>query len=673
MKKIKLLILTSAACLSLSSCSLSFGGNSQLSSSSSETTSSSTSETTTSEATLETTSETSSEDISSSSENNNEEDNYEIALPNFETRLIASKNDVTYDDFFNLGNTISINIDISNDELQKIQDDYETKYKSEIYHRADKVTISLTNYSNTFTWEFENVGIRQKGNTSRNEIFNDDGYLNLNHYKLSFDETFTDTEAYDASYIATYGDETLNNRDFLGLSGLDIKWNKNYDGSHIREAYASYIYRASGILSQHIGLTKMTITQTDSSYVNDFGLCTVFEPATKSLIKNALKSSDKYINMSSWNVEKAGLYGVSGEKYGDLYKASYGVGEGSNSGAKMTSNSASGKRVGVGNLSGSYIPAYERKTNKNVDYDDSLIRNAFSVFDNKNYSSISNVVDLEYLAIEEAVSYFVCNPDSLRNNYNNYQLYFRRTDGKMIIIPIDNDRCFGITKDFDPFGNGGANVDFYSNKDCWGNTNENPLLQATIMTKGTKAREIYTNFAKALVDSSWLDVNTFNQYVNKAKNSYSEYDFDSESNNLTFENYLNQKLSTFKSAVSDNNSSEGENTNTNSKISWGDVTKLAILGTHNGWSGSEGDLFTKKEGNIYSCTITVKYTNNGQIEMKIGTYPSSWNPNNYSIDFNTGYVVENNGNSSFPEEVKEGDQIYFELDISTGAITYTVL
>ena len=243
----------------------------------------------------------------------------------------------------------------------------------------------------------------------------------------------------------------------------------------------------------------------------------------------------------------------------------------------------------------------------------------------------------------------------------------------MIIIPIDNDRCFGITKDFDPFGNGGANVDFYSNKDCWGNTNENPLLQATIMTKGTKAREIYTNFAKALVDSSWLDVNTFDQYVNKAKKSYSEYDFDSESNNLTFENYLTQKLSTFKSAVSDNNSSEGENTNTNSNISWGDVNKLAILGTHNGWSGSESDLFTKKEGNIYSCTITVKYTNNGQIEMKIGTYPSSWSPNNYSIDFNTGYVVENNGNSLFPEEVKEGDQIYFELDVSTGAITYTVL
>lgn len=800
MRNLKLLILTSAAILSLSSCSIAIGGSSSEVTSISENTSETTSNNTTSEGSSSSSSSSSSQSSSSQEEENKV---YNISAPNFETRAIATKEEVTFDDFFNLGNTISINIDISDEELQKIEDDRATGYKSEIYHRADKVTISLTNYGNTFTWEFENVGIRQKGNTSRQNIFNDEGHLNLNHYKLSFDETFTDTEAYDSTYISTYGNLAYDTREFLGLSGLDIKWDKNYDGSHIREAYASYLYRASGILSQHIGLTKMTITQTDSSYVNDFGLCSVFEPASKSLIKRALKSGTNYINMPTWSVEKNGIYGVEGAKYGDLYKASYGIGSGANSGAKMTSESISGARVGVGNLSGSYIPAYERKTNTDVDYTDSLIKTAFKVFDTKNYANISNVVDIEYLAIEEAVSYFVSNPDSLRNNYNNYQVYFRRTDGKMVIIPIDNDRCLGITKDFDPFGNGGTNVGFYSNKDCWGNTNNNPLLQATIMSNGTKAREIYTNFAKQLAESSWLTTETFNTYVEKAKASYSDYSFDTENYNLTFDNFITQKLNTF--AKSTAGSSEGENvvadpsnlylvgsycdwngvdkftrvgnsdiytvtitptkiesggcikiklngggsnysvndysiaesngsyslvysgssftlyglssgdsitinvnvktgavtiskngsesgvitssevssstTTSNDAVSseatsglvWGDINSLAIMGTHNGWSASASDLFTLKEGNIYSCTITVGKTNDGIIEMKIGTYPSSWSPNNYSINFETGFVVSNNGNSVFPETVNNGDQIYFELNIATAEITYTIL
>ena len=50
-------------------------------------------------------------------------------------------------------------------------------------------------------------------------------------------------------------------REFLGLSGLDIKWNKNYDSTHIKEIYSSYLYDAAGLMANSIGLTELNITQ----------------------------------------------------------------------------------------------------------------------------------------------------------------------------------------------------------------------------------------------------------------------------------------------------------------------------------------------------------------------------------------------------------------------------
>ena len=49
----------------------------------------------------------------------------------------------------------------------------------------------------------------------------------------------------------------------------------------------------------------------------------------------------------------------------------------------------------------------------------------------------------------EAVSYFLGNPDDLRNNYNNYYIYFNKSTGKMIFIPYDLDRCLGVTNGWD--------------------------------------------------------------------------------------------------------------------------------------------------------------------------------------------------------------------------------
>jgi hypothetical protein len=283
---------------------------------------------------------------------------YEIKEPNFNTRKINSIDEVTMDDFFNLGNRIDIKINISNEELKKLQADYDTGYKSEIYRLASKVVITLTNFGNKYTWEYENVGIRQKGNTSRIPIYNGDGNINLNHYKLSFDETFSDPAMYNSNFINKYQNLEYSNREFLGMSGLDFKWNKNYDETHIKEVYANYLYRASGILVQNTGLSTLSIIEDDkNNKETKLGLCTVYEPATKSMIKRALKSDMEFINMSDWDTEKNGLFGVEGSKYGDLYKCMWS--------ADLTNVRGN---VGVSNISGSYTPLYDRKTNKDINY-----------------------------------------------------------------------------------------------------------------------------------------------------------------------------------------------------------------------------------------------------------------------------------------------------------------
>ena len=381
----------------------------------------------------------SNDDIQNGDDNNQNDDNnnqevvkkFLISNPNFETRKIYSIDEVTMADFFNLGNRVDIKVSISNSELKKLQSDYETGKKSEIYRLASKVVITLTNYGNKYKWEFENVGIRQKGNTSRQNIINGDGKINMNHYKLSFDETFDDPLMYDSNFISKNGNQLYKDREFLGMSGLDFKWNKNYDQTHIREIYANYLYIASGVIAQHSGLSTFSLVETDkSNKETSMGLCTVYEPATKSLIKRSLKSEVEYVNMNDWATEKKGSYGVAGENYGDLYKCIYG--------ANLTSSSISGTNIGVSNISGSYIPLYDRKTNKDADYNDTLLRNAVNAISSGNYEEISKYVDLEYLAISEAVGFVVGNPDSMRYNMNNFMIYMRRTDGKMIFIPIDS-------------------------------------------------------------------------------------------------------------------------------------------------------------------------------------------------------------------------------------------
>lgn len=597
---------------------------------------------------------------SSSSSSSNSNFSYELKDPSFyDTPKRTSESDFVFDDLFDLGNTVLINVEISDEELYKLQKDYETGYKSEIYRLADKVSISIINYGTTFTWTFDNVGIRQKGNTSRQSIYDGDyTRLNQNHYKLSFDETFDDEELYDSSFIQKYGNEKYKDREFLDMSGIDIKWDKNYDSTHIREIYASYLYHAAGIITPHVGLAKMVFKF--GEYSHDFGLCMIYEKASKSMIKRALKE-ESVVTMTSWDDEKEGTFGVVDEKYGDLYKCSYGVGKGSSNGADLTLESIAYDRIGVGNVSGSYIPTYERKTNEDVSYNDVLLKN-FIRHINSNFStidSISKYVDLDYLAIEEAVSYIVGNPDAMRYNYNNYMIYMRRIDGKAIIIPIDNDRCFGITKDWNV--RDGLKDDEILSKRTSNDNQRNPLLNKTIFANDNRCKELYLDYVNKIVNSKWVSNETFNSLFNKAKKSYENHLRSDEvfalkgNHNIEFSTYMEAKLS-----VSSNFDST--------------VKNVYIVGTFNDWgnySSQDKSLYKMNhlgEG-IYNVEVEIKKVESDSkgtyIKMKFNNGYDDYSQIDWTLSSDLTILIQEVGKSVYVYDVSVGDILSITINTNT--------
>ena len=134
-------------------------------------------------------------------------------------------------EFFNINNKISINIDVSNNELLKINE-YHSLGNEESYRICD-VNITI----NDLIIHYEDVGIRLKGNTSRGYVVDGDK-LNLRHYKLNFAETFDDEFRND---VINWTDENAlayrEDRTFFGLEKLDIRWNRNKESTYIREYY----------------------------------------------------------------------------------------------------------------------------------------------------------------------------------------------------------------------------------------------------------------------------------------------------------------------------------------------------------------------------------------------------------------------------------------------------
>ena len=368
--------------------------------------------------------------------------------------------------------------------------------------------------------------------------------------------------------------------------------------------------------------------------------------------------------MSNYSEEKKGSFGVTNSKYGQLYKASYGVG--SITGAPDMTRSDS-NLFGVENIDSS-VPPYELKSNT-LNPDHNLITNMINILNNGTYQDIANVVDLDYFFMYEAVASVLGDPDDLRNGYNNYGLYFRKTDGKMVIIPIDKDREFGISMDFDPSGNAMSLVSIFSTQTS-NDKQRNNLYNKTIFADGKSS---FVKAIKTVINSKWVTNEYFNSIYEIVKEHYSDVVKNSLCNvpfslneiyngtkaNKSFSNYISEKLITINNDLK-NYDNELNNPDSNNII-YG-LSEFYLTGTMDNWSKTNSDYrFTKIDDNKYSFSMLIS----NEFECKIYCSDKElW----LRAD-NNSYLHEGGSNMKFTDV---GKTIVFIIDTSTGKLSYTI-
>ena len=447
-----------------------------------------------------------------------------------------------YQQLFDPNNKIEVDLDMSEAELQKLQDDYdrydEMGSKSPIYRKAT-VSISVTDAESTVVYRIAEVGVRMKGNTSRTDFYSaEEGIYNFIHLRLDFQETFED-EGYYGNDRTVWEDEKLlkdrKDRTFATLEKLELRWNKNQDATYLREDYAYEIYRSEGILAPNCTLGVFTWNGAR------MGLYVLEEPVDKVFIERNLPEAD-------WG--------------GDLYKLGW---------TWQPASFTSQKSIGVENEDNGEFYCYDLKTNKKTSQHEAL-KKLLTGLNNGAVTkeSFASLVDMDYFLRYAAVSYFLGNPDDLRNNYNNCYIYFLQSTGKMIVIPYDYDRCLGVTVDYNPSGHAMTTEDPFSDR-AEGMSNgpqkqESPLFLYSVCKGGFYVEE-FAGVLKDVVKNEMLKPETFEARYHTVAALYSQdvtpertlqnsdwedYSFNIDhtdsadgGSNMSFKDYITAKLKSF--------------------------------------------------------------------------------------------------------------------------------
>ena len=446
-----------------------------------------------------------------------------------------------YTRLFDLNNTILLSLDMSDDQLQKMQNDYDhyTSFgsKSPIYRMAD-LHITITTPDGTqYSYTIEEVGVRMKGNTSRTDFYNsEEGIYNIIHLKLSFGETFDNKDYYgnDAKTWDEDARKERKNRTFATLEKLDLRWNRCDDSTYLKEYFAYQTYRQYGVLAPMTNLCSFQWAG------NQMGVFTINEPIDKIFLEK--------------NLPAAALGG-------DLYKVGW---AGWENGSFTNTNS-----IGIEDEDAGAFYAYDLKTNKKTSTHKNLI-SLINEFNKGNMTKerFAQLVDVDNFLPFAAVSYLLGNPDDLRNNYNNFYLYFRADTGQAMIIPYDYDRCLGVTAHWNPTGNGVTSDNPFSDTmAATGEQQKNPLYLYSVVEGGFYLRE-FAHTLKTISTGAWFTYENFAALYAVAQYNYGQYttpskefyntqglklrfdlhrtsDF-SSNDNISFREYLEAKLQTLE-------------------------------------------------------------------------------------------------------------------------------
>lgn len=491
--------------------------------------------------------------------------------------------DALFNALFSKENHIAVRLDMSEKEMLKIENDYKTYSskgsKSPIYRMADLYITITTPDGASSEYKIEQVGVRMKGNTSRTSFYSEnDGMYNLIHFKIDFGETFDDEEYYGDDAIVWDNKDLRKerkNRTFATLEKLELKWNRNFDTTYIRDGYAFDFYREAGIIVPHTNLASVDVNQDHA------GVWVMYEPIDDVFLEKNL--SDEALG-------------------GDLYKLGW-----TNEGATFTSFTS----YGVEDEDKGQFFVYDLKTNKKKS-DHSSLKNLIETLNSNDLTKeeFESVVDSQYFITYAAASFIIGNPDDLRNNYNNTYIYFRKDNGKMILIPYDLDRVFGINN-WNPYGTGNVSESpFHSYNVC--GDQRSPLFTKTIQNGGFLTNEFALELKK-LSANEMLDPNNFEieyrkacllysddakpskDYHNASKNSF-YFDIEktckpNESNNMSFKDYITAKLENLSKHISEDGKPIVN-------------FQLYIRGDFTSWNINDEYKMTKVEDGVYSFQLS---------------------------------------------------------------------
>lgn len=485
-----------------------------------------------------------------------------------------------YQQLFDPNSKLEINLDMSDAELQKLQEDYE-RYrnmgsKSPIY-RLSNLTITVTTDRGTVSYLIKEVGARMKGNTSRTSFYNkDEGIYKYIHFKFDFQETFDDEEYYGSDCKVWESDEAREerkDRTFATLEKLEMRWNKLYDSTYLKESYAYDVFRSEGVLAPQCNIGALTWSGAA------MGIYTFQEPVDKLFIERNVPEEDQG---------------------GDLYKLGW-----TNEGATFTNTNS----IGAEDEDKGKFYVYDIKTNKKKT-DHSALINMINTLNNGRVTkeSFASVVDVDNFLRFAAVSYFMGNGDDLRNNYNNCYVYFLKSSGKAVFIPYDFDRCLGVNREWNPNGNS------MTKDDPFGNGNQQSPLFRYSVDKGGYYTQEYTQVLLEVAENDLLKAESFEARFNIAKNLYQnqvkpgrnlknaegrDFSFDlnrtgsaSGGDNMSFKDYMNAKMSSFRSYMGITDTQPG---------SW----DCYICGDFTSWN-LESNYAMQKEGDRLTYTLRLK-------------------------------------------------------------------
>ncbi len=370
--------------------------------------------------------------------------------------VVNSFNDVTYPEdahipaseeylkFWHPKTKINVNIKASNEIIKLIDECGDKGGTREDLYFPVNVTFNVDGKE----YFYEEVGMRQKGNTSREDFSNDGNIYGPFHFKLSFTEKWTkDVYApYGLQKDWTKDDPAYVERDdrrFLDMKKVDFKWNRTNDPSLTNQPFIANLYQKYGLITSNITLCDLKIS--NSSTIYSMGVYTIYEVIDKTLLRRYLPKK---------------------EANGDLYKCTWsdtGQADMDIDNGDFFNEDGTVKtrgKIGEEDKSQKYEPSYDIKTNEDETTHEDLVNllKMLKSLEGKDVSQtkelVDSKVDVDYFLRYSAVAYLVGNQDDMRNNANNYYTFFNSKTNLAGFITYDNDWSLGVGYD----GNGGLEM-----------------------------------------------------------------------------------------------------------------------------------------------------------------------------------------------------------------------